>query len=492
MKNLERIQEIAYLNVENTIKYRAIMRVIYNNHENSNMQMNKEDIIYSLQKEEIELSIDEISPLLSQLVEWGNLGAIIDSKKVRTIEEYKNRSYIYSLTPKSVEIERLTLKLESLFIESNTLNPSLFKRLLESIKDIRRYKSFNDKELNEWWRNLSEDFKRLNQNYLDFIHQFYNSKTEMFFKSLEFIVYKDRFIDYLRTFVKELKDYQRSIEIELIAYTKEEIDDLLNNIIRTELELPRSNTENMELIKESVNKSIRYSFENIYNWFVSINSRECEAFKIYDKANEIIKKIITNINILVNTNTFGETKKEDYRALLKLFNEAKSIDEVKEISTFAFGISNTQHYFINKERETESTNSSVYDEKPQVFELKPISKAYKARMDKEGFNDNSLEILLELNKHNKKSEEEKLQVLKIMKDGIIDLSLLDETVNENLRKIILTWIGTSNINNTNYGTTSFGEKFEIIRSDERVDLLCEDGILNMPAYKFKFEGLINE
>ena len=45
----------------------------------------------------------------------------------------------------------------------------LYKRLERSLEETEEIEGKSYKEINEWWSNLQEDFKRLNRNYQDYI-----------------------------------------------------------------------------------------------------------------------------------------------------------------------------------------------------------------------------------------------------------------------------------------------------------------------------------
>ena len=58
--------------------------------------------------------------------------------------------------------------------------------------------------VNEWWQTLQEDFKRLNQNYQDYMRELNSVKAEEMMKTKSiFCCLKDRLIEYLRSFCKE-------------------------------------------------------------------------------------------------------------------------------------------------------------------------------------------------------------------------------------------------------------------------------------------------
>ena len=49
---------------------------------------------------------------LTALASWGNLVTIQDTRKVTTIEEFKNKKFRYQLSETAVEIERMVIRIE--------------------------------------------------------------------------------------------------------------------------------------------------------------------------------------------------------------------------------------------------------------------------------------------------------------------------------------------------------------------------------------------
>ncbi len=59
---------------------------------------------------------------LEALVKWKNLTPIQDPGKVYTIADYKNKQYRYTMSEYAVEIERLTVRLENLFLNRKSVD----------------------------------------------------------------------------------------------------------------------------------------------------------------------------------------------------------------------------------------------------------------------------------------------------------------------------------------------------------------------------------
>lgn len=60
-------------------------------------------------------------------------------------------------------------------------------------------------EVYTWWTDLNNDFVRLNQNYQDYIRDLNSVRAEEMMHTKEFLVFKDRLIEYLRSFIKGLQ-----------------------------------------------------------------------------------------------------------------------------------------------------------------------------------------------------------------------------------------------------------------------------------------------
>ena len=165
MKYLESIQETIYLSAGNAPQYRRIMRIFFTEYEKMHFQLYKEDVLDLLREypEFSDYSMEQLKSDLEALVGWKNLTPIQDPKRVYTIAEYKNKQYRYTMSEYAVEIERMTVKLENLFMDSGNLSMNYFVRIENALNEMEQIDRQELKAVNEWWSNLQEDFKRLNR-----------------------------------------------------------------------------------------------------------------------------------------------------------------------------------------------------------------------------------------------------------------------------------------------------------------------------------------
>lgn len=139
----------------------------------------------------------------------------------------------------SVEIERLVLRLENLFIEGASLEPTLLERIRREIERVPEMTESDENTVYTWWSDLNNDFVRLNQNYQDYIRDLNSVKAEEMRHTKKFLVFKDRLVEYLRSFVKGLQRNVGVIEENLRVQKEEVWEIIFEKIINYELLIPR-------------------------------------------------------------------------------------------------------------------------------------------------------------------------------------------------------------------------------------------------------------
>jgi len=490
MEYLQSIKEVSYLIVGNVSRYRRIMRIFFKEYEKMKFNLYKEDVfgIIKTFPDFENYTMEQLKSDLDYLVECGNLITIQDPKQARTIEEYKNKQFRYSMSEYAVEIERLTIRLETLLVEGGNLSTNAFLRINEAIGKIESVNKMSLRDIYEWWHDLQEDFKNLNQNYKDYLREFYSGNADKILKSVEFIIHKDKFIKYLKNFISELKINSNYIEksFKLVSEASEKA--ILEKVIKSELEVPRPITGSNVFLEENIRENIYGKWNAFKRWFVSNDEGVSESNRIMDITDEIIRKIVQNASLILQLQNWGVSRKNDYIKFIKMFIQCENMSDAHKLSAHIFGIQNIRHYKINSERSTDSINSSTYEEEPAIYSLESRTrKKYKSKTEKTGFEDKSGEKIKNKENYLKQIEHNKNMVMKYIKDNKIELSEIDDVISESTRLTLLKWISEANLSDEKVGMTEFGQSFELIKGNESCVLKCEDGELIMPAYILKFK-----
>lgn len=491
MEYFEPINETSYLAVPNAPVYRKIMRCFYREYEKMHFQIYKEDIYQMLKQDKTftDYTMEQLMTDLEALVKWKNLTPIQDPGRVYTIADYKNKQYRYTMSEYAVEIERLTVRLENLFLESGNLSTNFFVRLEKSLQKAEEIKDSSLKEINEWWGMLQEDFKRLNQNYQDYLRDFYSGKTEQLMKSVEFVVHKDKFIKYLNEFVQELQRHSKRIEQILTDNMSVIEENILERVIQSELDIPHAVLQLHGNAELGIRENVMGKWNSLKNWFIDSQGNECECKKVLKITNDVIRSIIQNAALIVQFQNGGISRKDDYRKFLELFLKCEDLEEAQKLSAHVFGVQKIQHFKTLEPREGDGINESIYKDEPAVFLLKPHTRSYREKKDRRGFTDKSLEKYIQREKYLQKIKRQKEIVMHYIKADKITFSEIEEVISEETRITFLQWITQANMNSRKTGRTEYGQEYRLTRSKGKCVLKCEDGDLVMPAFVLEFKTL---
>lgn len=384
------VMEAKYLNVENTDRYRSIIRLFYMNYEKLKYWMYQEEVYAELTEDAYfsDYTVEQCQQDLAALKEWGNLATIQDTRRVTSIEEFKNKKFRYQLTETAVEVERMVIRLENLLIEGSSLEPTLLERLRISISMLEEMAEEGTEKVYGWWNDLNSDFIRLNQNYQDYMRELNSVKAEEMMKTKAFLIFKDRLVEYLRSFVKSLQRNAAAIEQAFKKTQPDRMNLILEKVTAYELSIPRMDAE---VDEQMIYERVRGRLDNIRNWFVGEGGKESESVKVFDATNEVIRRITRYAARLSEQNNSGANRREEYRKLADMFADCKNIDDAHKLSAVVFGIEKPLHLRGDFVRETESINSGVYEERAQEITVMPRVRTYREKAKRSGIVDRTAE-----------------------------------------------------------------------------------------------------
>lgn len=486
-KLVKPVREAKYLDVENTDRYRSIARLFYLNYEKLKYWMYQEEVYAELTEDPYfaGYTMEQCQQDLETLTSWGNLATIQDTKRVSSIEEFKNKKFRFQLTETTVEIERMVIRLENLFIEGASLEPTLLERLRISLGKTEEMQGKDAEQIYGWWSDLNSDFIRLNQNYQDYMRELNSVKAEEMMKTSEFLVFKDRLIEYLRSFVKSLQVNVNAIEQALRKVQPETVQYVLDQVTAYELSIPRIE---VEVDEKQIYERMKGRWENIRKWFAGIDGAQSEAMSVFDTTNEVIRKITRYANRLSEQNNRGANRREEYRKLAGMFAKCRDIDEAHKLAAMVFGIEKPLHIKGDFPRQTDSINSGIFDEEPQEIIIQPRIRNYREKSKRSGIVDRTGEKEAVRQAMVRRLEEERRLLKSYIQDGRLEFASLPE-IEPQVRDIFLTWLSKGLENKMRRGKTEDGQAFSVVLEDKQKTCLlkCTDGTFRMPAYTILFE-----
>ena len=479
--------EAKYLNVDNTDRYRPIIRLFYLNYEKLKYWLYQEEVYEALKEDPYfrEYTPEQCQQDLAALVSWGNLVTIQDTRRVSTIEEFKNKKFRYQLSEVTVEIERMVIRVENMFIETSSLEPTLLERIRISLGKISEMADRDTEKVYSWWNELNNDFIRLNQNYQDYMRELNSVKAEEMMKTKEFLVFKDRLIEYLRSFVKSLQTNVNAIEQYLKNTDSQKMEKILAIVTAYELSIPRIDVEVEEAM---IYEKMRGRWENLQSWFSGDEGRESEAAKVFDTTNEIIRKITRYAARISELSNSGSNRREEYHKLAVMFSKCRDMNEAHRLAASVFGIEKPLHLKGLADRKTDSINSGIFDEEPYEIKILPRVRTYREKVQRKGIVDRSREKEETRRKTIQRLEEERRLLKSYIKNNRLEFAALPE-IEPQVRDIFLLWLSKALENKDFRGKTEDGQVYfiELPHTKERCMVRASDGVLEMPAYTIRFE-----
>lgn len=483
-KLTKQITETKYLNVENTERYRPIIRLFFEKYERLEYWLYKEDVFNELKQDDFfkEYTLELCEQDLNRLVEWQSLTNMQDTSNVETVEEFKNRRYRYQLTEYAIEIERLVLRLETLKVKTSSLEPKLFERIRVLLQELLNLK--DPKELSNCFDELNYNFTTLNESYKDFLKIFHEARTEDLMKSETFILYKDKVITYLKDFIGGFQLNSLKIN-EIVKTIPSDFEDfLMDNIIDYQKTIPNMEPDfDYQYLKE-INRS---KYRSIIKWFDTSTSTSTESVRLKTTVSNIINRIMKNVAAILEIQSSSMNRKEEYKHILNLFTNCSNINEAHQLGCCVLGISKVKHY-TTITKTTDSIDFSITDLEDFTIRLESHNRKIKEKAVKIPIEDKTLAKEAQLREIISLRNHEHEILEKYIKEGFIDIKTLGE-ISKFERRFILSLI-TSGLNKK--GFTYNGEhgiKFKVItKSSELVELKSSDGTFTMPDLLIEFGG----
>ena len=421
---------------------------------------------------------------LNMLTEWKNLNTIQDTRKVSSIEEFKNRKFRYQMSEYSVEIERLVIRLENLFIEGASLEPTLLERIRINIERFAKMAGEEPDVVYTWWNDLNNDFIRLNQNYQDYMRDLNSVKAEEMMKTKEFLVFKDKLVEYLRNFIRGLQKNTGVIEECLKGLDPDVVESVFDKVVEYEMSIPRLD---VEVSRQLIYEKVHGRFESITGWFVAEGNRENEAGRLFDATNEIIRRITRYAAQLSEQNAMGANRREEYRKIAELFMSCDDINEAHRMSAMVFGLERPRHLEDLSDRNTDSMNVGVYDEEAIEVTLRPRVRTYKEKARRTAIRDTFADKRRIREKAVEQMQKDWKRLGELEHDGRIDFNDLP-VIEPRVRGILLKWLSDAMEDNDHMARTEDGREFmlDMTHADEKCVIKCEDGNFTMPRMSIVF------
>lgn len=478
--NLSQIEEVKYLVQENTPRYRMIIKYLFNKYEEAEYWLYKEEIYDSVKNIIEGYTEEECDRDLEFLLDNGSITKMQDTQNISTINDFKFHNYRYQLTDKAVIIERMTIDLEELEVKIAALEPRLFEKINETLKQLVNLYELDENDIYFLWTDLNNDFKNLNEHYQDFLKRFHEAKTEELLQSEAFLEFKSNVINYINNFIKSYIKNSTSIKETLTKFDDEMTKYMMDSLISHQMKAPKISPD---FDFEKLRRVNIGKWQSILKWFMQINGKS-EGERLLEATQNVIRKIYKYASSLIELHGNMINRKEEYKHICYLFDKLDDVSKAHELSGCVFGTMVSNHYKMSSLIDTDSLVKS-YSVKPLEIPINTTNKDYKIKSGPSIVIDKSSEKekILEEMKFDEKNRKEK--IYNLIKNGKI--SLTNEIHLEELeRRYILNLI--ENFNGKEVKETEFGYSYSISNVGKDIcNIISPDGIFSLKEREILIE-----
>lgn len=488
VQSLRSVPELRYVNAENVVRYRAIMRFFYQEYKRLRYWLKPEDVFETVRAWNVwpGYTLEQCQSDLDQLVEWQNLTARHDGGRSSTLEEYLKKKMQYLLRPYSIEIERLLETLEKVTGYGGSLEASLFDTIAEKLFSIRSEAGeMQPEDALELWNVLYRSFVTLHENAADYIASLHTARAEEMMVTESFLIFKDKLTDYLQNFVQALQRSAYKIEGNLLQINDTVRDIFLEQVAEGELKKPRLE-EGPD--RDDVLDELRQGWTNIRRWFVGVVTTPSELTLLERATKDAIARIVRSAIRIQERKRSGLSRKKELEHLAGWFASVETVDEAHQLSAHVFGLFPTRHLQGEDLRDSDRADLSMWDERPMVRMLRSRSRKRGERQQADAVRDNERRKRREREVFKlRQAEEWKMIAVLVERRSVYISELGPVTAKERMR--LLQWIGRCmTAGNSNTFVTPEGVLIRMSnpKTMERTILCAEDGELEMANYKLHF------
>ncbi|EAE8346591.1 TIGR02677 family protein [Listeria monocytogenes] len=474
-----KLNEASYITAENYQRYRLIMKYFYEQHRSMNDLLYRKDILKYIQEEVgyTNYQEKELDQDLNSLISWGNLETRQEISEPKSIEEYKNRHFRYQISETSIAIEEMLENIANLANGARgSLDKYTFERLLTCLRDLQISELVGQELLNIWEDTISH-FDKIRKNTADYIGYLNSEKSELQMQAEAFLVYRDKFVNYLRDFIIAMQDKIYQIQNCFEKMDTNQLEKIFQLVLKKDKEIPR--LDNMDLNEKNLKRDFLNKWNNMMNWFIDQPGKQSEYSLLLKQTNHAIDKITHTMQRFGDQMQQYRSRKKDYLYLAKWFSECDTIEKAHKLSAVLFGFEQTRHYytfpFLSSNKYAE-----IWEVDPTVHETIFRERNNQRKTKINSFTRNQAEKNIARETYLKENELLEKKIDSYIKNNKIDLSEID-FIEQDIRKLLLKWLSLSLQREDRTVYTEFNLDLQLeIFQDETVILHSGDGKLKMP------------
>ena len=341
----------SYLAATNASLYRAVMLEFMRAKDRFTVHLRPEEIA-----DVLGIDATECLPALKQLTEWGNLSADPDTGRVTSVEDFRRARFLYQLTAAGESTERALRQFDALIGRDGVLQAAALADIrdqLRALAELAREETPDAGKVHPLLLTIVARFQGLADNAQAFVGSLQRTIDLSGVETEVFLAYKDRLIQYLERFVRDLiatgSDIARLIDqIEELG-----VDSLLRLAAEREAldEAPLSATSteqpNPDALIVDALAIWQERWRGVHDWFIGSATHESQSRLLRGRARTAITQLLQVVTAINERRSGRSDRAADFRQLALWFAEAPDEPGLHRLARVAFGVSPSRHLTVD-------------------------------------------------------------------------------------------------------------------------------------------------
>lgn len=366
----------AHLTSPNAALYRRIMATFLNAKRRFTVHLRPEDVQEKLDNAP-EVSV--IAGALAQLVDWGNLRADPDTSRVTTVEDFHRARFLYQITRQGEATEQALTTYDETLGRRGALQTVALTDIAIQLRALLAFAGEADVDpakVHLLLDSLVNRFSDLADNAQAFMSSLQRTIDLHDADADAFRAYKDRLIEYLERFVKDLVSTGAEIAGLLDSVGHAAVRRLLDVAAWREAEDAAPGADEgaertaprLEAFERG--RVLWYErWQGFRAWFISDQHHPSQAKLLRSQARAAIPQLLQVVAALNERRVGRSDRTADFRTLARWFAQAPDEPSLHRLWRSAFGLSSARHLPADPDRNSTIESTTPWASAPPL----PIS-----------------------------------------------------------------------------------------------------------------------
>ena len=348
-----RFKPFAYLATQNAGLYRQVMLAFVTAKRRFVVHMRAEDVV-------AELAADgpndpsAVTDALARLVDWGNLRADPDTSRVTSVEDFHRARFLYQLTHAGEAAERSLAVFDEQLGRRGALQAVALEDIATGLRALDQLTHDPDPDVGRTALLLRDLVRRcvdLADNAQAFMGSLQRTIDLYELDTEAFRAYKDRLIEYLERFIKDLTGIGGEIAELLGGLDPDRIDRLLVLVAQRDAEDIAPGAGAAEDFREQAFAGELTAWQErwagLQQWFISSSEHPSQAKLLRARARKAIPDLLAVIALLNERRAGRSDRTADFRELAVWFAQAPDEPAMHRVWQATFGLHSSRHLTID-------------------------------------------------------------------------------------------------------------------------------------------------